>query len=705
MKKSFHNLFLGIALTTSVSQALAVEKAVFGTELTDGASWGGTAPAATGVNNPTGVAGIAAWTATSLTGAQTVGSTVTWDSISLANTTALSVTGSQINLAGANTGGSFNVIAGSAAGTRSIANDLVLTGVNSNAVIAVGNITTRLQIDGGTNGGLTLGNITSNGGALANDANLFLRGSASNVVNGTLTVDGQLGKGDVGTWILNGSNSAGWVYANNGTLLAGNNGAFGSGTIYLGSGGGNFTLGSATSDARTFANVLDFTGGTGFVSTASLGQTTGGTGTLTFTGAVNLGTVARGINTNVDTTFSGIVSGAGGGITKGGNGTLFLMNANTLSGVTAINTGILALGNNGALGTSQLRLGGGTIASSDASARTIATSKQLDFAVSSNFGTAGTGNLLFTDTMNLGSLADKVATVNNSVTEFSGVISGAGADARIFTKAGTGNLILSGNNAYDRRSSVTEGTLTVGNVNAFGTATYSLTVTGGTLALGAFNINKAAIALNGGTLTGTAYTGAVNLGGNAAINGIFAGTLNTGTDAARTINTTGGLAVGSLTGQGIFSGGIVSVSTQLAPGNSLGTQIFNSGLSYVAGSALNVEIAADGSGADLLTVTGGLAIGSNASLSLSLFGTADYTTAFWDNSHNFAFLNADGITGDFANVSLTGLGDTSGQGVWSLDKDLAGAGGFTAVWTAAVPEPSAALLAGLGLLGLLRRRR
>jgi MYXO-CTERM domain-containing protein len=67
-------------------------------------------------------------------------------------------------------------------------------------------------------------------------------------------------------------------------------------------------------------------------------------------------------------------------------------------------------------------------------------------------------------------------------------------------------------------------------------------------------------------------------------------------------------------------------------------------------------------------------------------------------------LTADSITGDFANVSLIGLGDTTSRGSWSLDKDLNGPGGFTAQWTA-IPEPSAALLGALGLLGWLRRRR
>ncbi len=431
--------FVAFAFATSftVLPSSAVDKANSGTELTDGASWtGGTAPSTTT---------SAVWTATSLTGSQTVGSPVTWNQMVFANTSALSLTGSAINLSGAASNGSFNAINDTGAtGTRSIANDLILTGVNSTAVITPGNITARLQIIGGT-GGLTLGNVTSNGGGLINDANLFLRGTGSSIVNGTLTVDGQLGKGDTGTWTLNGSNTVGWVFVNNGTLRAGNDGAFGSGVIHLGTGGGTTTLASADGTSRSFANGLNFAIG------VTMGQTTGGTGALSFGGGVNLGAAQRSIVTNVDTTFSGVVTGgAGGGIAKDGTAVLTLSNANTHSGVTTANAGILALGNDGAFGTSQIRMGGGTIASADASARTFSTGKQIDFAVSSSFGTAATGNLKFDDTVNLGNLSDKTATVNNAVTEFAGVISDGGSTVRIFNKAGTGNLILSGANTYFR---------------------------------------------------------------------------------------------------------------------------------------------------------------------------------------------------------------------------------------------------------------
>ncbi|WP_035601216.1 autotransporter-associated beta strand repeat-containing protein [Haloferula sp. BvORR071] len=686
--KPSRNPFLVVALATSatVSLSSAIDKAATGTELTDGTSWaGGVAPATA---NP------ANWTSTSLTGGQTVSGPVTWNQIGFANTTALSLTGSAITLSGATSNGSFNVINDTGAtGTRSIGNDLLLSGVNSTTAVAVGNLTSRLQINAGT-GGLTLGNVTSNGGALANDANLFLRGTAgSSIINGTLTVDGQLGKGDAGTWTLNGNNSLGWVFINNGTLRAGNDGAFGSGTIYLGTGGGTTTLSSADGTARNFGNGLNFSIG------ATFGQTSGGTGALTFTGGVNLNTAQRAITTNVDTIFSGVVTGTGGGIAKDGAATLTLSNANTHSGVTAVNAGTLALGNDGALGTSQLRMGGGTIASADSTARVITTNRQLDFANSSTFGTASTGNLKFVDTVSLGNAADKIATVNNTVTEFAGVISDGGDTTRKFTKAGTGNLIISGNNTYSRQTTVTSGTLTAGHASAFGTGT--ITINGGVLNTGAYAVGNT-ITLAGGTLTGTAATSTVTVTGSSSISGIFSGMVNTGTDPARAINTTGGLTVGTLTGQGAFGGGLVTVNGQHNPGNSPGSQSFANGLSYGNNANVTTEIAADGSAADQISITGDLGIGNNVALAVTLFGAADYTTAFWDSNHSFDLFTYTGaLNGAFSSINLSGLDNTAGQGSWSTSS---GGGKVTATWTA-VPEPSMALLGGLGLLALLRRRR
>lgn len=452
MKKA---LLQTLVYTATLVPVFAITKAGSGTELTDPASWaGGIAP---GTGDP------AVWDSTSNTGAQNIGGDVTWNTMVFGLTG--NVLGGDLTLGGPgkitlSLNANGLVIDGAFANGQAvnIGNDLILSS-DAGGIVGVGATTNRVQISSGPTAAttLTFGNITANGGGLANDANVMFRGNTSfTTVNGTLTIDGQLYKGDTGTLTLNGSNSIGWIFANNGTLLAGNNAAFGTGTIFFGAGGGTPTIASATSAARSFTNALDFSTG------ATFGQISGGTGTLSFSGNVNLGTAARTITTNVDTTFSGVVSGTvatpltTNSITKAGAATLTLSNANTYNGRTEITAGTVAAGTNTSLGTGTLRLGGGTIASTNSTARTFA--NFVDLAASSTIGAAGTGDLNFDGTLALGG-GVKTMTVHNVAT-FNGDVTGTGTN--VFTKAGTGTLVISGATLSTvRPMEVAAGTLTL----------------------------------------------------------------------------------------------------------------------------------------------------------------------------------------------------------------------------------------------------
>jgi fibronectin-binding autotransporter adhesin len=549
-RRSLAALLSTCLFVDSAGQAFAVDKLATGTELTDSASWtGGTVPNATGTNSPlvTGT-GAAVWTATSSTGTHTVGSAVNWDVLSFANTTALTINGQPITLAGVTTSGSYDVIRGDATGARTINNDLNITGVHSATAIAVGNTSSRLQILGGNNGLLTLNNVTANGATLvANDVNLFLRGSGSgNVINGTLTVDGQLGKGDSGTWTLNGSNSVGWTFTNNGTLLAGNNAAFGAGTIYFGNGGGAMTLASASTTARSFANNLDIQ----TTNIVSFGQTSGGTGALTFAGNLNLGTTVRLITINAATNFNGIISGIGGGYNKDGTAKLTLGGLNTYTGVTTIR----GSGTNGVSTTSLVEvsfIGNGNVAGNLGQASNIATniifglngtsSGQLNyvgtgestdrlFSLSGHaiIVSSGTGALKFTNTgaiAHLGSTANHTLTLagtNTADNTLASVIGdGTGVGVISVTKTNAGMWILTGTNTYSGITRFDGGILAAGNSSAFGTS--QLRFGGGTIASSdpmarTFTTGKS-LDFAAGSTFGTATTGnllftdAANLGG------------------------------------------------------------------------------------------------------------------------------------------------------------------------------------------------
>ncbi len=159
------------------------------------------------------------------------------------------------------------------------------------------------------------------------------------------------------------------------------------------------------------------------------------------------------------------------GFSKSGAGTLVLPNANGYSGTTTLYNGTTAIGNNGVFGTSTVDLRGGGIQSSDATARTVGNA--ITFSADTAFG--GSGNLLFTGAVNAGSLS-KTFTVNNSRTEFSGVISGSGP--RI--KAGNGTLIFSAANTYTGTTTVSNGTLLVnGSIGSSGVTVRSGATLGG----------------------------------------------------------------------------------------------------------------------------------------------------------------------------------------------------------------------------------
>ncbi len=184
------------------------------------------------------------------------------------------------------------------------------------------------------------------------------------------------------------------------------------------------------------------------------------------------------------------------------------------------------------------------------------------------------------------------------------------------------------------------------------------------------------------TLSGVnTYTGDTNInGGNLIVSGSIAGAVN--------VNSGGTLGAGSGT-----IGGVTTVETNgtLYPGVTTSTThplTLNNNVAFQDGSTYKINL--DGSGnSDLLSITGGLTLGSNDTLTLNLISGS------LSGTYTIATFTA-GETGTFANVDPQ-IAANSYHVVY----------GPTSIQLEAVPEPGtwAMMLGGFGTLIVFQRGR
>jgi fibronectin-binding autotransporter adhesin len=473
-----------------------------------------------------------------------------------------------------------------------------------------------------------------------------------NIMGGTIidqnatTGKTTLAKNDSGTWVLTGNNSySGNSVINDGNLIIGNGGTSGN------AGTGNVVVVNSTStlsfnrsDTFNFAGNLSGAGNIAQIGTgttrltsaidSSIGGTTrvdagmlelatnltsgGGTtvnaGTLQVDAGKGLTTPTLAMNAGSTLNVNGTVQAAGAAPVSitgdGGASTINVNSGGTLRGNGDLGGGSdvinVAGGLNTGAGTLGLGAGNDTLALNDGGTIT-------GLVGAGTGGETGAGDMLSVNTA-AGRTLDGA-----SVTNF-----------ETLSKSGAGTLTLTGNHSYSAGTTISGGTLQIGNGATAGALTTPTVANNGTLA---FNLNSnysfaGAISGNGvvnklgtgvTTLTGTnSYTGATNVNaGTLLINGNQSG-------ATGQTNVASGATLG---GSGIIGGSVtVADGGTLSPGgagNAPGTLTINGNLA-LGNSNLNVNFGQanvpGGPLNDLINVGGNLTLDGTLNVTQSTDG-------------------------------------------------------------------------------------
>jgi fibronectin-binding autotransporter adhesin len=578
----------------------------------------------------------------------------------IAGAGSLTLASGNLSLAGSNNygggtvlqAGAINVGTSGALGTG----DLTISGAGSltgAAGVALGNnivLNSTLNFGaGGSGGALTInGKISGAGGiSLAGAPGLTLNGASTftggmNLGGGALVVgnDAALGLGAVtvsgaSSLSANTAVSVGNKFNLNAQLniggssdLAMNGAMSGLGGIVK-TGTSRLTLGNA----NTFSGGVNLQGGS-----VRLGTNTSlGLGALTVNGNAALDSsanvaVGNAVVLNAGLAVGGASNIALGGIVSGtgalgydGTGTLALNAANTFKGGVNLSSGTLSVGNNGALGTGGLAVGGNATLTAGAAGIALGNSvglggsatlsltgpnalllnggiggagklavggADITLGAANNFGggttlsggklSLGTGTSLGTGALDVTGAATLASTggaltLANAVTLGAALTVGGASDLTLDgAMAGTGSLVKNG-----------AGTLALNNANNFGGGT---TLLAGTLSVG----NSAALGTGTLTVGGTATLAAstdVALANNVVLadNLGIAGAKNI--TLGGTVIGTGGISMGStgtlaLNGANTYSGPTVVASGTLQVGNATGSATGSGPVTVQGGGAL-----------------------------------------------------------------------------------------------------------------------
>ncbi len=478
------------------------------------------------------------------------------------------------------------------AGTLALGTDNALASTNAvtvNGSTAVLGISTFNETVGSVT--LTDGSITGTTGVLTGSGYTVQNGSISAILAGT---GAALTKSGSGTVTLSGTNTyTGATTLQDGVVNFASLSNLGAGSSIVFDGGGLQYAAGNTVDIST--RTLTFNAGGGTIDTGS----------------------------NSITLANAIGNSGSGGLTKAGTGTLTLTAANTYSGATTLQGGVVNFASLSNLGT------GGSIVFNGGGLQ-YAAGNTVDISTRALTFNAGGGT---------------IDTSSNNIT-LANAIGNSGAGG--LTKAGTGTLTLTAGNSYTGSTVVGAGVMNIQNGSALGTGSAGVTVS-----------NAATLQLQGGiTVTGKSLSIAGEGVGSAGAlqsvsgNNTWSGDMAVNTAAQARIESTAGTLTldGTTTLTGTSANGLIfqGAGTIVVNGKITGNGKVTRG-GTPGGGTLSLNGANDYTGGTLITRDSYINIGND-----SAFGTG----AVGVNATG-VYLSATGGTRTLANnFSLGATGTT-----------------------------------------------
>jgi autotransporter-associated beta strand protein len=566
--------------------------------------------------------------------------------------------------------------------------------------------------------------------------------------------DAGLTKNGTGTLTLSANNTyTGATTISAGTLVMGSAGAvpsanalvLGGGTLTNATGGlktisGDTTL-SATSTLRENSAAENFTFSGSFTNSGGNRTLTGGNGAGTAAGVITLsGNVylSEATGTGRTLTLAGATSsaptfvvsgnianfnggaGTAGNITIGGTSaatavTATLSGTNTHTGNTTLNTtSTLKIGSAGAFGGSTFVIGGnGSFDNTTGGALVLTTNMNQS---------GGSPTFIGTDDLTLGNVALSAANRTITVTAKTLTVGNVTQDAsaRNYTKSGAGTLLINGAGSYTGTTTISAGTLQLGN----GGTTGSLSTSSAIVDNANLTINRSNAVLQGTDFTGNAITGSGSL--------TQAGSGTTTLSAANTYGGGTTVSAGTLTASG--TGAKLGNANVTVLGTTLGTSlVIASGVTNAIADTATLSLAGGGTALTPDQGFADLGAGINETVAtLILGGVTQAAGTYGGTGSSAAHILPEYFAADTGIITVPGVGtpgDFNGDGnvnaadyaTWrkpdSVTPDPNGYVAFRenfqpspvagpGLGAAAVPEPMSVALLLLGLAGMgLRRQR